>query len=257
MPACRFRSSKRRLELQQRCALPGLPINARTCVFGVLRGHLHLPRDVVLHHFAQVVIAVVLVAQQHIVADAGGHEDLLYARDLAHFAQQVDLRLVVHLHQRADFRVDAAFGGADALGEFPAALEAVHVGGRAAQVLDVALEIGMPRQPPGLGQDRCGAAPAHGGAFVDGDGAEVAFAVTAAMGGNGKSDGFQGLDLALPLVERVLAPLEIEGVDGIQFGLRFGQGGRVLDQVAVGVFLVQSMRADGVVVAVKACGTFR
>ena len=86
---------------------------------------------------------------------------------------------------------------------------------------------------------------------MDRDGAEVAFAVTAAMGGNGKSNGFQGFDLALLLIKWVLPAFEIEGIDVIQFGLRFGQGRRVLDQVAVGVFLIQSMGANWVVVAIK------
>jgi len=55
---------------------------------------------------------------------------------------------------------------------------------------------------------------------------------------------FQGFDFALLLINGA-AGLEIERVDGIQLDLRFRQGGRVLDQVAVAVFLIQSSRTDG------------
>ena len=54
------------------------------------------------------------------------------------------------------------FSGAGALGQLLAALEAVHVGGRAAQVLDVAFEAGQAGQRLRLGQDRtpgCASAP--------------------------------------------------------------------------------------------------
>ena len=88
-------------------------------------------------------------------------------------------------------------------------------------------------------------------AFVDRYGAEVALAVTTAVRGNRKSDCFQGLDLALPLVIRMLSALEIQPINGIQFGLCLGQPGWVLDQEPVPMFLIKTVRADRVVVAVK------
>jgi len=45
------------------------------------------------------------------------------------------------------------------------------------------------------------------------------------MGGNGKSNGFQGFDLALLLIKWVLPAFEIEGIDVIQFGLRSVRAG--------------------------------
>ena len=54
-----------------------------------------------------------------------------------------------------------------------------------------------------LGQDRLGAAPADGGAFVDGDGAEAALAEAAAVGGDGLPDRLERADGAAGAVERV------------------------------------------------------
>ena len=118
-------------ELQQRSSAR-LAHQCQDMLFGVFRSHFHLSRDMVLHHFAQVSVAMFPVALQHIIADAGGHENFFYARDLADLAQEINLRLVVNFHQRANIRIEATFGGADALGEFPTTFEAVHVGGGAA-----------------------------------------------------------------------------------------------------------------------------
>jgi hypothetical protein len=61
------------------------------------------------------------------------------------------------------------------------ASEAVHVGCWAADIPDVAFESGVLRDVLHFVQDGLRAAPAHRSPFVDGDGAEVAFAVAAAM----------------------------------------------------------------------------
>ncbi len=166
------------------------------------------------------------VGQQQVVAEAGGDEDLLDALQAAHLAQQFHLRVVVHLQHRAERGGQAAAGRADAAGELLGAFEAVHVGGRAAQVVDIAFEFGDVGELAGFRQDRLRAAPAHGAPFVDGDGAEVALAVAAAVGGDRKADRLQRLDLAAALVIGMLGALEIEGVDRIQLGLGLvGRGG--------------------------------
>lgn len=86
---------------------------------------------------------------------------------------------------------------------------------------------------------------------MDGDGAEAALAVTAAVGGDGEADGFEGTHRAEALVMGVLVALEIEGVDAVEFGLREGQGGRVLHQETVTVFLEESFCSERVVVLVE------
>ncbi len=102
-----------------------------------------------------------------------------------------------------------------------------------------------------LREDRVRTAPLHCAAFVDGDGAEVAFAVTAAVSGDGEADRFQRLDLALFGVVGVLVALIIEAVNVVQCFLAQVRVGRVLNQVAVAVQLGQTLRADGVVVVIE------
>ncbi len=158
---------------------------------------------------------------------------------------------MVNLQDRANFGENATLVGADALGEFFAALEAVHIGSRTTEVGDDAFEIGMAGEPLCFRQDGGRTAPADGGAFVDGDGAEVAFTITAAMGGNGKADGIQGSDLSLGFVIGVLQALKAEGIDCIQLRLGLVRCWWILDQVPVGVFLMESPGIDGIVVAVE------
>ena len=193
--------------------------------------------------FAQVLVAVLLVVQDHVVADAGCHEDLLDALQLADFAQQVDLRLVVDFEHGTDIRRDAALGRADAALEFLVALEAVHVGGRAAQILNVTFEFGMLCQPLGFSHDGFLTAPADRASLVDSDGAEVALAVTAAMGGDRKADRIQQAHGTLLLVVRMLRSFVVQRVNGIKLGLCLMRGRRVLDQPAVAVLLAQSLCA--------------
>ena len=102
-----------------------------------------------------------------------------------------------------------------------------------------------------LVQDGLLAAPTDGAAFVDCDGAEVALAVTATVGGDRETDGLERLDLALRFIIRVLGALEIESVYSIQFGLGLVGTWRVLDQEPVSMFLVKSAPADRIVVLVE------
>ncbi len=130
------------LEFQQRLRA-GFAHQVEDVIFGVLGSHLQLPGDVVLDDLAQVVLAAERIAEDHVVAQAGGHEDLLHPLQLPHLAEQFQLRAVIHFQQGADLGEETAFGRAGAVLEFLIALEAVHVGGRSAQVLDVAFEFGM------------------------------------------------------------------------------------------------------------------
>jgi len=72
---------------------------------------------------------------------------------------------------------------------------------------------------------------------VDRDGAEVAFAVAAAVGADREADGFERFDRPLAFVIRVLGTLERQPIDRIQLSLRRIQRRRVLHQAAFGVAL--------------------
>ncbi len=76
------------LELHQtvRSGFAHLRHDTRVGVFG---GDLHLPGNVMVHHLAQVVPAMGGVGQHQVVADAGGDEGFLDARDLADAFEQI------------------------------------------------------------------------------------------------------------------------------------------------------------------------
>ena len=207
---------------------------------GVFRRDLQLPGDMVRHEFPEI-----FVSQRHVIPDAGGDKHFLHTRQRAHPAQHINNRSVIHRQLGTDGGKDAALLRTGAVLEFVVALEAVHVGRRSAEIVDVALELRMLGELFCLAHNGRRAARADGAPFVDADRAEVAFAVTAPVRRDGKPDCLQRLDRPLLLVKRMLRPLEIE------IRQRFVQRRRVLHQPPVAVLLAQAFRADRVVVLVK------
>ena len=113
---------------------------------------------------------------------------------------------------------------------------------------DIPLEIRQLGQRYGFSEDRFLAAPADGAAFVHCNRAEVAFAVTAAMGADGKADGLQRLYLTLFFIIGVLDALKRQRVNRVHFFLGGIWSGRILHQEAVAVLLNQSFGGERIVV---------
>ena len=86
---------------------------------------------------------------------------------------------------------------------------------------------------------------------MDGNGAEITFTVTAPVGGNGKTDGFQGADLAVHCIKRMQIQLIIQAVDMIKFYLRETGLRRILDQVSIFMELNKAACRDGIVIIIK------
>lgn len=124
-------------------------------VFG---GELHLAGDVVVDEVIYVSGGVLWIGQEQVGADAGGDEDLLDAGQATQRLEQVELGAVVDRQEGAGVGVEAALMRAGAGFELVGALEAVHIGGRAAEVVDDALELGVAGELFGLGEDGAGAA---------------------------------------------------------------------------------------------------
>ena len=103
----------------------------------------------------------------------------------------------------------------------------------------------------GFAQDRFGAAAPDRSTLVHGYCAKVAFSETASVSSNGETNGLQGFDLAVALVERMEVPLVLELIDRVQ--LRFGEilGRRILNQVTGVLSLGQYFRSFRVVVSIK------
>jgi len=72
---------------------------------------------------------------------------------------------------------------------------------------------------------------------VHGNRAEIALAITAAVGGNAEADRLQRAHLALGSVVGMHGMFKIQAVNSIQLSLGEDWGGRVLHQVALGMLL--------------------
>ena len=86
---------------------------------------------------------------------------------------------------------------------------------------------------------------------MDGDRAEVAFAVAAAVGADGKRIVSSALHLTLLFIIRVLGALKRQCIHRIHFFLGGIRRGRILHQEAVAMLLDQSFGSERVVVAVE------
>ena len=114
----------------------------------VLRRHLQLAGDVVLHQLLEEVL--VLVLQHIVVADAGADEHLLDLGDLPHFLQQLRVLGVIGVQIGAGLRRKAAAVLAHTALLLLLAAGVAEVGAGAAHVVDIALELGILRQQPRL-----------------------------------------------------------------------------------------------------------
>ena len=140
-------------EIQQRL-VAGFTHRAQHDRIGVLGRELELSGDMVRDQFVNVRRAVARIGRDQVGTDAGCHEHLAHARQVTQTFEQVDLRAVVGLERGAAGREEASFGCAGALAGFARAFESVHVGGRAAHVLDDTGEGGVVRQAARLFQER-------------------------------------------------------------------------------------------------------
>ena len=156
--------------------------------------------------------------------------DVGYLGDLP---EQFDLPAVVHRHEAADLGVHASLVHAGAVLLLLGALEPVHVGRGSAHVPEDAVESLLGSDLPGLAEDGLLAPGYHGAALHHGYGAEVAFAVASAVGGDGVADGVHCLHVALLRVVGVDLVLVIQLVDPVQrLGVQVLRG-RVLHQIPV------------------------
>ncbi len=188
--------------------------HAGVAVFG---RDLHLPGNVVTNDLPQIVETIFTVGKDHIVAKAGSHGNFFNGIDAAQSLQQGHEGAVVNLEAGADRREQAAFVPAGAFKQFFRTLKPVHVGGRATDVGDDALESRVSGENFGLSDDRFDAAILDSSPLVHGNGAEMTLAVTAPVGSQGKADCVKGCYPACQPVPGMEVTLEIQAVDGVEF----------------------------------------
>jgi len=97
----------------------------------------------------------------------------------------------------------------------------------------------------------CSLRQGDGATFMDGNGTEITFPVAAAMGGNGKLDGFECPGFSLLLIKGMLPAFEGHGINCIQFSLGKQGRRRILDYIPVAFLLGKPAGSDGIVIPVK------
>src|ERR1043165_2993507 len=194
---------------------------------GGFRRHLHDAADVVAGDLVDVAVAV---PQGQVVADAALDEDVFDAADAADAAQGGDVLVDAALQARAGRRPQAVAVEPGAELAHLAALHAEHVGARAPDIADGAVEAGQRGDALRLLHHRVDAAVLDLLALVVDDGTEVAVRDAAAVGDDG----------ALHRLQRrhafgiggVFAPGVGQGVDAVEGGLVEGRRRRVLHHEA-------------------------
>ena len=212
----------------------------------VLRRHLQLAGDVVLHQLLEEVL--VLVLQHIVVADAGADEHLLDLGQLPHFLQQLRVLGVIGVQIGAGLRRKAAAVLAHTALLLLLAAGVAEVGAGAAHIVDIALELGILRQQPGLLHHRLDGAAGDHASLMERQCAEVAAAEAAPVVGDGEPHLLNGGDARG--VHGVYLPRIGQGVQVVQLLPAQGTGGGIHHQQPPLAGLEHGAAPDGVVLVV-------
>ena len=220
----------------------------------MLRRYFKLPADVVAHQFGEE--GIVLLAHHVIVAQAAADKYLFDAGDGPQFPQKLDIIGVVHPDGRATGGGQAFFILAQAVGGLLSAGGGPEIGGGAAHIVDIALEVGIVGKAFGFPQQRGVAAGGDVAPLMERDRAEIAGAKAAAVVGKGKFDLFNGGNAAHFLIDGVVVTLVGQFRHSVQFLGGKGQSGRILHQVPLPVLLHHGPAGHMVLLLqLKAAGT--
>ena len=214
----------------------------------MLRRHLQLPGDVVLHQFLEE--GVLFVCQQIVEADAAADKDLLHPGDFPQLAQQGHVVRVVGVQILAGGGVQALPPAAGALGQLLFTGGVPEVGGGPPNVMNVALEILVLHHDFRFSQNGFMAPNLHNAALMEGQGAEGAGPEAAPVAHQTEFDLLDGGHTAQFRVAGM--PVALVGQVVHRVHLLCGQGllGRVLHYEFLPVRLNEPLGGEGVAVAV-------
>ena len=213
----------------------------------VLRGDLQLAGHMVFYQFLEE--GIVRVSHQVVEPDAAADEHLFHARQLPHPAQNFEVVAVIHDHVGAGGGGKAVLAaGAHPAQHLLAAGGEAEVCGRAAHIVDIALEIRLVGHALGFLYDAVGAAAGDPPPLMQLDGAEVAAAEAAAVLDDGELHLADGGHAAHALVDGVIAAGVGQGVHLVQFSAHQRLCGDVLHQILFALLLHDDLAADHVLI---------
>ena len=214
----------------------------------VLGGNLQLARDVILHQLAEE--GIVRIRHQIVKTNARADKHLLDPRQGLDGTQKINVLSVVSDEVRTGRGGKALAVGANAVLQLFFAGRVAEIGGRAAHVVNVALEIRHFGDLFRLRNHRFNTARAHGAPLVKGQRAEIAGAEAATVVGDREAYLLDARYAAILFVDGVVGAGVGKGVYGVQLFSFKGRHGGILNQKLVVVYLTDSLAVDGVLVAV-------
>ena len=234
---------------------PGLPHFIQHRVDAVLRGHLQLPADVVFRQLPQ---EIVLFLRQHIVeADAAADKDLLHPGDGPELPQQGDIVRMVRVQIGAGLRRETAAVRAEAQLFLFQAAGMAEIGRGPSNIVDIALEQGVPGHGLRLRDDAFMAAGGDVPSLVEGQGAEIAAPEAAPVVDDAEAHLLDGGHAPQGVVHGMGLPGEGQGRQGVQLRRLQRRGGGIHHQPALVVLLQKGPAPDGVMLPVLLPAGFR
>ena len=229
--------------------MAAFPHQGQDFVVHVLWGHLQLAGDVVLAQLPEK--GPILFQHQVVESDAAANKDLLYAGKLPQPSQEGQVVAVVHLKMGTGLGTEAFPMDAGSRLRLLGTGILAEVGGGAAYIVDVALEIRLFDEKESLPLQGFMAAGLDSLALVEGDGAEGTGSKAAPIAGERK---FHLLQTRHPHLA-VFCGAVIDGMPAagkgllhhlVEFLLGQGQGGGLLHHEAGLVLFNQDVAGDGV-----------
>ena len=218
-------------------------------VGNVFRSHLQLAGHMIFHQLFEK--RVVLIGQQVVKANAGANEHLFHAGNGPELAQQSQIVAVICNQILTRLGEEALLGGTHALGQLLFAGGLTEVGGGAAHVVDIPLEIRLPYHLLGLCQNGLVASGLDDAPLVEGKSTEAASAETASAGHQAEPHLLNGRHAASGLIGGVVGAHIGQTIHPVHLRLTQRLLGGVLDDVLPGTIgLHQRLSRKGVCVAV-------
>ena len=214
----------------------------------MLRGDLQLSGNVELHQFFKE--RVFLICQQVVKANTAANKNLFHAGNLSQLTQQRNIVRVVGFHVFAGGGIQALPSAAGTLRQLLFAGRMAEVGGGAAHIVDIALEILVLYHQFGLSEDAFMAPGLDNSTLMEGQSAEGAGTEAAPIGYKAEFNFLDGRHATGFFVAGMPSALIGQGVDCVHFLSGQGLLRRILNDKFLSVGLCQTLGGEGVAVAV-------
>ena len=214
----------------------------------MLRRNLELTADMVLAKLTQE--SVGFIRHDIVIAQTGTHENLFDLRQRTDFAQQLDVIRMIDDHIRTGLREQALTSGTGAELELLVACGAAEVCGRAADIMDIALEVGHLRDGFCFFKNGFMASRGDDAPLQKGNGAEGAGAETAAGVGDGELHLFDSGYAAERVIIRMPCALIWKRIGMIQLVAVQRHIRNGLDEIDVTMLLTDGVTANGILLVI-------